>query len=300
MKTLLNLVFVFAATVSTALAQTRGNTPASRPVVNASYPRPAWHPEPYARSGGHHPTWPVFHNWFNYVGPDYCYAAAPQDGALGGQAALADFTGSYNFLASLALMNELEMQRLTIENQRQLAEDQLRLRKMQVEFREAENQKRMALIRQQNAAGPRAVPSVKVVSLPSGDIAWPTWLQDAKYSHYRNQVEELCQQKDRTGQVSAAGRHQVEQMTEEILEALKANIRNMRSQDYMAVKLSPAACWRNCKGSHRPMIRRVLASWWLRRSLPENNCAKPWVPRTGEGRYFGVLLSIGQIITLFV
>ena len=42
-------------------------------------------------------------------------------------------------------------------------------------------------------------------------------LQDNGYSDYRAQVGQVLQQKDRTGQVSAADRRQVGQMTDGIL-----------------------------------------------------------------------------------
>jgi hypothetical protein len=153
-----------------------------------------------------------------------------------GQAAMADSAGRYNYLSSLADMNELQRQRLANENERQHAEDRLRLRKMQAELREVEKQKRMDLIQEQNAAGPRAAPSVNVVSPISDAIDWPTWLQNENYSHYRAQVTQLFQQKARTGQVPAADRQQIEQMTAEILAELKTDIRNIRPQDYVAVK----------------------------------------------------------------
>jgi hypothetical protein len=218
MKTLRNLVFLFIATAGTALAQTRGNSGPARP------------------HNGYDPARPAFQKGLNYVVLDYCRAPSRHEDGFGGQAALIDAAARFNYLASLARTNDLQAQRLAMENQRQKAEDQLQLRKMRAETREAENQKRMALIRRQNAARPRAAQPANVVSPLTGTIAWPTLLRDASYSHYRALVGQVLQQQDRTGQLSVADSRQITQMTAEILEELKADIQNVRPQDYVAVK----------------------------------------------------------------
>jgi hypothetical protein len=237
MRTVLTLVFVFAATDTVALAQPRGNSgfrPQMQPPCRALA-------QPRANSGvcryhdGCHPAPRACHNWPTYLGPDYYCDFAIRDDTLFGQPAQVDSTAGYNLLASLARMNEMEMQRLAVENQRERAENQLRLRKMKSELRDAEYQKRKALLREQNAARPHAAQPASVVS-PSGAIAWPIFLRDDNYSDYRAKVKELFQQKARTGHVSAADRQQITQTTEKILAELKDNIQNIQPQDYVAVK----------------------------------------------------------------
>ena len=61
-------------------------------------------------------------------------------------------------------------------------------------------------------------------------------MQEEDYSAYRAQVSQLFQQKARTGQVSADGCQQIAQMTDQIQKDLKANIGNMRPQDYLNAK----------------------------------------------------------------
>lgn len=61
-------------------------------------------------------------------------------------------------------------------------------------------------------------------------------MQKENYSDYRAKVDKVLQQKARTGQVSGADRQQIAEMTDQILEELKADVQNMRPQDYVAVK----------------------------------------------------------------
>ena len=218
MKTLRNLVFLFTATAGTALAQTRGTSGTG------------W------SHNGYRPVAPAFQKGFNYVVLDYCCTAPRHENGFGGQAALMDSAARFNYLASLARMNDLQVQRLAMENQRQKAEDQLQLRKMRAELREAENQRRMALIRRQNAARPRAAQPANVAAAIAGTIAWPTFLQGEEFGDYRSLVSQVLRQRERTGRPSAADSRQITQMTAEILEELQADIQNMRPQDYVAVK----------------------------------------------------------------
>jgi hypothetical protein len=194
------------------------------------------HPQAHARSAGYRPAPPVLQTGFNHAAPDGCHIHSRHDGWLGRWYALVEPVGLSNYLTSLARMNDLQTERLAMENQRQNAEDQLQLRKRRAELREAENQKRVALIRQHNAARPHAARPASVVSPISGDIAWPAFLQGDEFGEYRALANQLLQQRDRTGQIAAADGRQIERMTEKILEQLKAEIQNMRPQDYVAVK----------------------------------------------------------------
>ncbi len=242
MKTLLTMLVMFAATATTALAGPHGNSVIPHPQT------------------GHPPVPPVFQDSFNQAGSDHRQASAPQqrkrqgrkeaflivddsqsattpeEGMFCGQDSLANSAVIYNYLTWLAGMNELQVQQLALENQRQSAENQLRLRKTQVELRAAENQKRMARIREQNAARPRAVQSVNVVLSPSGAVAWPTLFQGENHSAYRARVNQLLQQRARTERVSDDDHREITQMTDRILAQLKADIQNVPPQDYVAAK----------------------------------------------------------------
>jgi transcription initiation factor TFIIIB Brf1 subunit/transcription initiation factor TFIIB len=240
MKTLLNLITVLVTTTGIALAGSHGNSATSHP------------------RNGCAPTHPNFQNSFNHAnhrhasthqahrvpGQNAAFvivdigqnACTVQEDTLYGQSAPMDPAGVDNYLTSLAHMNELQAQRLANENQRRNAESQLRLRKAQAELRAAEKEERMALARERNAARPRAVPSEKLVLSPSGTIAWPTFFQAENYSDYRTKVNQVLQEKALTSHVSDADRQQIAEMTDQILEELKANIQNIRPQDYVAAK----------------------------------------------------------------
>ena len=76
---------------------------------------------------------------------------------------------------------------------------------------------------------------MSVVS-PSGAVAWPKQLQNEEFDDYRAQVSQVFEQKARTGQIPAADRRELEQLIETMVEDLKADIRKLRPQDYVAVK----------------------------------------------------------------
>ena len=95
---------------------------------------------------------------------DLQYSYTFQDEELSGDAFPMDSAVIYGSPAALARMNDVQMQPPAAENQLQQAENQIRLRKTQAEAREAENEKRMAWIRQQNAARSRRAQPVSVVS----------------------------------------------------------------------------------------------------------------------------------------
>ena len=212
MKTLLAIVVVFVAATNTAVAQNDWNSSARQPHY------------------GYYPGKPVYQSWYLYDGSCYYHASTWQESILRGQAALLDASGRCNHLNSLARINELQVQRLDQENKSQFAESQLRLR----QIREAESRSRMALIRQQNAALPRAQPA-PITPMPDA-AAWPKLLQDDELAGYRDQVNQILCEKARTGRVPAANYQQIQQMTETILADLQADIRNVRPQDYVAVK----------------------------------------------------------------
>ena len=146
-----------------------------------------------------------------------------------------DAAGRYNYLNSLARTNELQTQRLAQENRQQYIESQLRLRAMRSELQKAETQKRAALNRQRNANRPQPPRPVGEI-LTADAITWPKALQDEKLSPYRDRVNLALEEKARTGKVSAADSQKVQEMTADILDSLKADIRTVRPQDYLAAK----------------------------------------------------------------
>ncbi len=242
MKTLLNLVVILLATAGNAAARTPGNSAPSRP-QNAYTPAPRHVQPSFQRPGpgyqaaatrqahkrpGQRPALVVV-NGGGYV-------CTQQEDTAYGQLDVVESAGGYNYRTSAVQANESRVQERAPENQEQNAEDKLQLRKTQAELREAESEKRMRVIRERNAARPRAAKPVSLILQPSGAVAWPTFLQDEDYSAYRAQVSQLFQQKARTGRVSADGCQQIAQMTEQIQKDLKANIGNMRPQDYLNAK----------------------------------------------------------------
>ena len=217
MKTLTNMVVILLATTGTALAQSRGSS-AVRHSPN-----------------GVRQIAPSCPNSSNRHNPSFHHVFVVQQGMLPGQDGPADSTGEV-CIGLLARTNELQGQEVAGENQRPQVEKQAELQKAQAERRSAENQKRLAQIRERNAARPRAVQSVKAVVSSSGAVAWPKLLQGEQFADYRAQVSQVFQQRARTGQVSADDSRQIEQMTDRTLEDLKANIGNLRPQDYVVVK----------------------------------------------------------------
>ena len=101
--------------------------------------------------------------------------------------------------------------------------------------RKQRRRKRAALNRQRNANRPQPPRPVGEI-LTADAITWPKALQDEKLSPYRDRVNLALEEKASTGKVSAADSQKVQEMTADILDSLKADIRTIRPQDYIGGK----------------------------------------------------------------
>jgi hypothetical protein len=71
----------------------------------------------------------------------------------------------------------------------------------------------------------------------TGKIKWPFSLMSPKYENYRNQLDDLFEQRARHGgQISYRTYEQIKFTTKDFLKALREDIREMDPQDYLAAK----------------------------------------------------------------
>jgi hypothetical protein len=165
-------------------------------------------------------------------------ASTPGQAAAYGMAEMARGAGQYNLMTSEAAINMTEAQKRNMENREQWTNTYFQMRAANKQYREAERGPAPSmedLVRYAQAGKPKQLSPSELDTI-SGDISWPTLLQTDQFSEYRSEIEELYAQRAQSGSLSWDDQRKVDQTAKALLKDLRANVRDLPPQEYMAAK----------------------------------------------------------------
>jgi hypothetical protein len=146
--------------------------------------------------------------------------------------------GAYNLMTSEAAINATEAQKNEIQNREQWTNTYFQMRKENKEARAeergprptAEDIVRYAQMGKPKPLGPNQLDAV------SGKIYWPLALTTDKFASGRSQLDELFAKRARYGDISMGDLMNIVNITNELTEQLKQEIKNIPTPEYIKAK----------------------------------------------------------------
>jgi hypothetical protein len=179
------------------------------------------------------PVYPVAQPLYGY-GQHHSSTAA--EGALNGMGNVISAQGNYNLATSAAAVNMTQAQQNAIQNQMTYTNTYFQMRETNKAYREANRKPRPTeeqMARWARDAAPKP-PSPGEVNSVSGQVNWPTVLQDESFAKERTTVDELSAKKATHGSLSLSDQMTARKTIESMFAHLKSHIREIPTQDYLA------------------------------------------------------------------
>ena len=165
-------------------------------------------------------------------------ASTAAGSAMNGMASVISAKGDYNLSTSAAAINMTQAQRNEIQNRQQATNTYFEMRATNRAARAAEagpkpTMEQLARIAHQGAPKPLGTSEFDPVS---GRLSWPYALQEASFASQRSQVDQLFAKFATYGGLAYSDQMLVRQIINAMFVALKAQIREIPSTDYMACR----------------------------------------------------------------
>jgi hypothetical protein len=180
------------------------------------------------------PWWKSYNPWVRY--PHYYN---PYAGVLHGKANVMRAQGDRAKKLAEARMTHEHADRVEMENKVIRVQKYLEKKANGQQSRDAYHARKraardryLALKREKQQAA--AIPE-RFRNPMTGEIEWPETLQGSEFSKLRQELEQLFEQRAKTGQ-TAALKNQIKYTTENLTERLQGNIRELTANDYMAAR----------------------------------------------------------------
>ncbi|MEN6406826.1 MAG: hypothetical protein ABFC77_10170 [Thermoguttaceae bacterium] len=210
-------LLILSAFPLVALAQTRPFDPSEtgyRPVVPS--------PSTVAAYGG----------W-----PGYSMGGGTAAGnSLNGMASVISAAGDYNLATSAAAVNMTQAQRNEIQNRQAWTNTYFEMRATNRAARQAERaptptMEQLARMARDGAPKPLAVSQLDPVT---GQLTWPSVLQQSQFDAQRAEVDQLFADRARLGGLNISDQQKVRQALEDMFASLKSQVREVPPQQYVA------------------------------------------------------------------
>lgn len=158
--------------------------------------------------------------------------------AMNGMASVISAKGDYNLSTSAAAVNMTQAQKNEIQNRQQWTNTYFEMRQTNRAARAAEagpppTMEQIARIAHDGVPKPLAPNQMDPVS---GKLKWPDALQDAGFADQRGELEQLFTAQAQYGALSYADQMKVRKTTDAMFSELKARIKDMPPQDYVACR----------------------------------------------------------------
>lgn len=176
----------------------------------------------------------------NYGGwPGYSGGGGTAAGsAMNGMASVISAKGDYNLSTSAAAVNMTQAQKNEIENRQQWTNTYFEMRQTNRAARAAEAgppPTMEQIVRMAHDGVPKPLGPGQMDPV-SGKLRWPDALQEAGFASQRAELEQLFATQARYGGLSYADQMKVRKATDAMSSELKAQIRDMPPQDYVACR----------------------------------------------------------------
>ncbi|HVU89866.1 MAG TPA: hypothetical protein VHD36_21225 [Pirellulales bacterium] len=146
--------------------------------------------------------------------------------------------GSANLMDSMAAQNYEQARSMDIQNRLQWTEAYYQMRKANRAYRASKRSPRLSqneIMRFARVGLPTRLTSTQLDPL-TGQLNWPIILRDAQYADDREQLDKLFAERATASSISPDVFRQVQQVTGDLLAALKKNINEYQANDWIAAK----------------------------------------------------------------
>jgi hypothetical protein len=179
----------------------------------------------------------------DFFGGDYGYpvddrASTAAEGYARGLSDVIRSQGAANLLNSQAAINATEAEKKSIENREQWTSTYFQMRKENREARAAESGPRSSaedLVRYAQMGKPKILGSNELDKV-SGKIFWPIALTTDEYSDSRKQLDDIFARRAKYGDISMGELMNVVNITNQMIEQLKSQIKNIPGMEYSKAK----------------------------------------------------------------
>ncbi len=171
--------------------------------------------------------------WFGHTG-----GGTAAGSALNGMASVIGAKGDYNLSTSAAAVNMTQAQRNEIQNRQQWTNTYFDMRQTNRQARAAERSPTPTmeqLARQARLDAPKSL-SPGEMDPTTGQIAWPSALQQPSFASQRTAVDHSFAARARYGGLDYAEQMKVRETIESMSDQLKEQIRQIPPQDYVACR----------------------------------------------------------------
>jgi len=168
--------------------------------------------------------------------PGWYGGTTPAGAAMTGMANAITAMGNYNLSTSAAAVNMTQARRNNIENQKMYTDAYFQMRAANRAYREAERGPRptaeqLARLARDGAPGPLSPSDVNPIS---GKINWPQALQQKQFAEQRAELEKTTATIAAHGSLGFSGQMAARETVESMFAELKAQIKDIPSQEYLA------------------------------------------------------------------
>jgi hypothetical protein len=193
---------------------------------------------PYMPGGGNYPPFaPPAYSPYPYGG--YNGASTPAEGYARGIGEIIRAQGEYNLSTSAAAVNLSVARRREIENDKLWVQTYFETREINRQARDAENKRERASpedwIRFAQAGRPKLLSNSELDAV-TGKIHWPLLLTAAEFNAQRAELEKLFADRAYHGMVTLEGLYKLNDLTDAMMSALKAQIRNVPAEQYLEAR----------------------------------------------------------------
>lgn len=170
--------------------------------------------------------------------PGYSGGGTAAGNALNGMASVISAKGDYNLSTSAAAVNMTQAQKNEIQNRQLWTNTYFEMRQTNRAARAAEagpppTMEQIARMAREGVPKPLGPSQMDPVS---GKLKWPDALQDGNFAANRTELEHLFALQAQYGGLSYADQMKVRKATDAMLTELKAQIKDMPPQDYVACR----------------------------------------------------------------
>lgn len=173
-----------------------------------------------------------------YGGGGYRHASTAAEGFQRGMADVVRSTGAYNLMTSEAMINVETARQQYISNRLYGTQTYFEMRRLNKEARAAEAGPRPTqqdVIRYAQERAPNRLTASEVDPL-TGNIAWPSLLQEDAFKTEREELEKLYSERAGRGSLSASEVMKANQLIEQMDSTLQANVSKVSSLLYSPAK----------------------------------------------------------------
>jgi len=170
--------------------------------------------------------------------PGYTGGGTAAGSALNGMASVISAKGDYNLSTSAAAINMTQAQKNEIQNRQQWTNTYFDMRETNRRALAAERgpsptMEQLARYAREGMPKPLGPSQMDPVS---GQLKWPSALQEASFDSQRGEVDQLFATRARYGRLSYADQMKVRQTIDAMFDGLKAQIQTIPPQDYVACR----------------------------------------------------------------